>query len=63
MKKSFLKIAAVAAVLVSGVVATAPKAEARIFPGTTQYPCVDGYYDVVHFGWFGSIKSMESGTC
>lgn len=62
MKKLF-KLAAVAAVLTAGATATIQKAEARILPGTTQYPCVDGYYDVVHFGWFGSIKSMESGTC
>lgn len=63
MKKRFVRIVGAVAVMVGATLGVAQSANARIFPGTQEGPCIDGYIDVVHYGWFGSISSLESKTC
>lgn len=63
MKNQLLKLTLLAALVMAGTLATAPKAEARIFPGSQTGQCIGGYYDTVYFGWFGTVKSVESTAC
>jgi hypothetical protein len=62
MKKVF-KFAALAVALVAGTIATAPKAEASLFPSNYTTSCNGGSATVFHYGWFGTYRSAETVDC
>lgn len=59
MKKKLMQLAALA---VLSAASLAP-AQARLFPGTGYGSCTEGYYEVVHYGWFGSVSSVDYVAC